>query len=964
MLAMGCASAAVGGASEVSAQSETYGYDALGRLITVNRSDGTSATYSYDPAGNRSQVVMGAPTSSVTPAAFDLGGPVTAAAGAWAASSTPTITGITVAVPVSITGGQYRINGGAWTTANGTISAGQTVQVQVQAPSAPGSSQTATLTVGGVSDTFQVSVQSDIDPDALTFGDITIHSNEPDVWGGTDSLITGINQPIVLRIERYGYNGNLDAAYIDYQVFDTGGAMVDSGYFDVRGTDPNDWRYRDVTVQNGYRVKYFAHVATNSGTQSAGWNVTVWNKTKGDAGTPTVLSQKTVSVTVDADNNHNVDDYTPDAFNDFVDQNAATNDPTIWFGPAQTVTGINKPITLRVQRYNYSGDIHDIGVHVYRDSGSGWIHQGTFDPRGGGDQYVDVTVNNGDKIHYAVDARTNEGRRTGTMNMVVFNLSQPGGAVQLSNRSVNVTVDADNNHNVADYTLDPISWPSIAESSSSTNFVTGGEGRTLGGINRNVNIRGTITNLSGNLSAGSRLEMWVNGALRYHSTNLGNGSWPGGEFAPGENVQFVARAVSADGAQRSGSYKVTVQNMTTGQALGSFTVNQTAAAPDYTPDAFNDFVDQNAVTNDREIWFGPAQTVTGINKPITLRVERYGYSGNFDEIGVHVYRDSGGGWIHQGSFDPRNGGYQYVDMTVNNGDKIHYAVHAITNEGRRTGTMNMVVWNLSQPGGSAQVSNRTANLTVDNDNNYPLRNIAPVDWDNGHFETNDNIGAGATGYRTIAGIEAPVTIRADILNITGQGYNLADGGDFYIVSATRGNLASIPWRNGGSVSAVVQPGEQIRFYTDAVTLQGRKQFGFDVQVYNATTGAHLDHHYQSGILDADNNWNMGGGVTLGNATLQAYVTVVRRGRPVTAQDSTTFTVAGGSGSWTSAVEFQGVVGGNPVTSISGNTVSLKITSSTTRYSGGQFRIKITDGNGAVSYSPWGNFSLEIEGGDY
>ena len=374
---------------------------------------------------------------------------MTAAAGAWAASSTPTITGITVAVPVSITGGQYRINGGAWTTANGTISAGQTVQVQVQAPSAPGSSQTATLTVGGVSDTFQVSVQSDIDPDALTFGDITIHSNEPDVWGGTDSLITGINQPIVLRIERYGYNGNLDAAYIDYQVFDTGGAMVDSGYFDVRGTDPNDWRYRDVTVQNGYRVKYFAHVATNSGTQSAGWNVTVWNKTKGDAGTPTVLSQKTVSVTVDADNNHNVDDYTPDAFNDFVDQNAATNDPTIWFGPAQTVTGINKPITLRVQRYNYSGDIHDIGVHVYRDSGSGWIHQGTFDPRGGGDQYVDVTVNNGDKIHYAVDARTNEGRRTGTMNMVVFNLSQPGGAVQLSNRSVNVTVDADNNHNVA-----------------------------------------------------------------------------------------------------------------------------------------------------------------------------------------------------------------------------------------------------------------------------------------------------------------------------------------------------------------------------------------------------------------------------------------------------------------------------------------------------------------------------------
>ena len=669
----GAGAAVAFGVGEASTQTVNHGYDALGRLTTVNRSDGTSATYAYDPAGNRSQVIMATPTPLVTPAAFELGSPVTAAAGAWAVSAAPTITGINAATPVSIVGGQYRINGGAWTTANGTVSAGQTVQMQAQAPSAAGASQTATLTVGGVSDTFQVTT-------------------------------------------------------------------------------------------------------------------------------------------------------------------------------------------------------------------------------------------------------------------------------------------------IADYTLDPIAWPSLSETSSSTNFVTGGAGRTLSGINSNVNLRGTITGLSGNLSAGSRLEMWVNGGLRYHSTNLGDGSWAGGEFAPGETVQFVARAVSADSAQRSGGYTITVQNITTGQTVNTFSVAQTAAAPDYTPDAFIDFVDQNAVTNDRTIWFGPAQTVTGINRPITLRVERYGYSGNFDEIYVNVYRDSGAGWIHQGSFDPRNGGYQYLDVTVNNGDKIHYAVDARTNEGRRTGTMNMVVWNLSQPGGSAQLSNRTANMIVDNDNNYPIRNVTAVDWDNGVFETSANTGAGATGYRTISGIEVPVTIRADIQNITGQGYNLADGGDFYIVSATRGNLASKPWRDGGSLSAVVQPGEQIRFYTDAVTTQGRKQFGFDVQVYNATTGAHIDHHYQSGILDADNNWNMGASVTLSNSNLYAMEYVSRPGRAVTAQDSSTFTVAGGSGSWTAAVELQNVTGGNPITNISGTTVSLRITSAVSRYSGGQFRIRITDASGAVSYSTWGNFTLEIEGG--
>jgi YD repeat-containing protein len=38
-----------------------YEYDALGRLKTVTRSDGSTITYTLDPAGNRTQVVAGAP---------------------------------------------------------------------------------------------------------------------------------------------------------------------------------------------------------------------------------------------------------------------------------------------------------------------------------------------------------------------------------------------------------------------------------------------------------------------------------------------------------------------------------------------------------------------------------------------------------------------------------------------------------------------------------------------------------------------------------------------------------------------------------------------------------------------------------------------------------------------------------------------------------------------------------------
>lgn len=36
-----------------------YGYDALGRVVTVTYGNGTVITYAYDPAGNRTQVTTG-----------------------------------------------------------------------------------------------------------------------------------------------------------------------------------------------------------------------------------------------------------------------------------------------------------------------------------------------------------------------------------------------------------------------------------------------------------------------------------------------------------------------------------------------------------------------------------------------------------------------------------------------------------------------------------------------------------------------------------------------------------------------------------------------------------------------------------------------------------------------------------------------------------------------------------------
>lgn len=59
-------------------------------------------------------------------------------------------------VPISITGGQYSINGGAFVSTPGTVSAGNTVRVQVTSSASFGTSASCTLTIDGQSATFTV----------------------------------------------------------------------------------------------------------------------------------------------------------------------------------------------------------------------------------------------------------------------------------------------------------------------------------------------------------------------------------------------------------------------------------------------------------------------------------------------------------------------------------------------------------------------------------------------------------------------------------------------------------------------------------------------------------------------------------------------------------------------------------------------------------------------------------------
>lgn len=83
-----------------------------------------------------------------------------AALSAATTSDTITVAGINSAAAITIAGGSYAINGGAYTTGAGTVNNGDTVTVQQTSSGSYSTLTSATLTVGGVSAAFNVTTQA------------------------------------------------------------------------------------------------------------------------------------------------------------------------------------------------------------------------------------------------------------------------------------------------------------------------------------------------------------------------------------------------------------------------------------------------------------------------------------------------------------------------------------------------------------------------------------------------------------------------------------------------------------------------------------------------------------------------------------------------------------------------------------------------------------------------------------
>ena len=98
----------------------------------------------------------------ITPSPFGFAALANIALNSLQTSEYVTIYGIDAAAPVSITGGEYEINGsGSWTSAAGTINLYDQVRVRQMSAPANRITTTAVLTIGGVSGTFSVTTGGD-----------------------------------------------------------------------------------------------------------------------------------------------------------------------------------------------------------------------------------------------------------------------------------------------------------------------------------------------------------------------------------------------------------------------------------------------------------------------------------------------------------------------------------------------------------------------------------------------------------------------------------------------------------------------------------------------------------------------------------------------------------------------------------------------------------------------------------
>ncbi|MFC1747728.1 hypothetical protein ACFL2V_02865 [Pseudomonadota bacterium] len=182
-------------------------------------------------------------------------------------SASITVSGINAATPISVTGGEYRIGSGAWTTAAGAVTNGQVVSVRRNSSDSYSQVVSATVTIGGVSDSFSITTKAEVvsgeaanlltpDPSSLlTFLNGETSFTWEDV--GADEYAIGVSGanslPAIPSVDAAKTTGTSVTTPVSWGTSLDGPSKL---YIRLYTRYGNEWVYRDYNnfLTNGYPI--------------------------------------------------------------------------------------------------------------------------------------------------------------------------------------------------------------------------------------------------------------------------------------------------------------------------------------------------------------------------------------------------------------------------------------------------------------------------------------------------------------------------------------------------------------------------------------------------------------------------------------------------------------------------------------------------------------------------------------
>ena len=147
----------------------------------------------------------GTPQADTVPDTFSFTDQTDVALSTVITSNSITVAGIDTATAISVTDGEYAIDGGAFTSTAGTVTNGQSIAVRQTSSASFATLTDATLSIGGIADTFSVTTRvADTTPDAFGFTD-QIDVALSSVIGSNSITVAGINTATAISVSGSEY---------------------------------------------------------------------------------------------------------------------------------------------------------------------------------------------------------------------------------------------------------------------------------------------------------------------------------------------------------------------------------------------------------------------------------------------------------------------------------------------------------------------------------------------------------------------------------------------------------------------------------------------------------------------------------------------------------------------------------------------------------------------------------------